>query len=281
MEIDVNEYIPVIFILLRNVIGVILLLAFAWIVARWARRSMEKNLARTRLDLTLTKFFANITGWLILVLAVLTALSIFGVNTTSFAAVIGAAGLAIGLAFQGTLSNFASGVMLLTFRPFKVGDVVNVASVLGKVDEIDLFMTKIDTFDNRRFVIPNSKIFGDNIETVTYHPIRRADVAVGVDYEADIDATRAVLEAAATSVATQVEGGLTDPEPAVVLDSFGDSSVNWSVRVWCKTPEYWPIKQAVTRAVKRHLDEAGIAIPFPQVDVHFDPPPADAPERLN
>jgi len=281
MEIDLNEYVPALFILLSNVIGVILLLVVAWIVARWARRSMEKNLARTRLDLTLTKFFANVTGWLILVLAVLTSLSIFGVNTTSFAAVIGAAGLAIGLAFQGTLSNFASGVMLLTFRPFKVGDVVNVADVLGKVDEIDLFMTKIDTFDNRRFVIPNSKIFGSNIETVTYHPIRRVDVAVGVDYEADIDATRAVLEAAATSVAAHIDGALTDPEPAVVLDSFGDSAVNWSVRVWCNTPDFPAIKQAVTRAVKMHLDEAGIAIPFPQVDVHFDAPPADAPEQLN
>jgi small conductance mechanosensitive channel len=259
----------------------LLLMFGAWMVARWARRSVEKSLGRTRLDLTLTKFFANISAWMILVLAVLTALSIFGVNTTSFAAVIGAAGLAIGLAFQGTLSNFAAGVMLLTFRPFKVGDTVNVAGVLGKIDEIDLFMTKMDTFDNRRFVIPNSKIFGTNIETVTYHPTRRADVSVGIDYAADIDATRAVLMAAAGSVAEHVEGGLTDPEPAVVLDSFGDSSVNWSVRVWCKTPDFLFVKQAVIRAVKMHLDEAGIAIPFPQVDVHFDPPAADTPERMN
>jgi len=138
-----------------KLIGMVLLLIGAWIVARWTRHSVKKSLQKTRLDVTLTKFFSNITGWLILVLAVLTALSVFGINTTSFAAVIGAAGLAVGLAFQGTLSNFAAGVMLLTFRPFKVGDAVQAAGQTGIIDEIDLLMTKMDTFDNRRIVIPS------------------------------------------------------------------------------------------------------------------------------
>ncbi len=268
MDISLQEFFPLILGALRNVLGVILLLALAWFVARWARRLVEKSLARTRLDVTLAKFFANVTAWLILVLALITALSIFGFNTTSFAAVIGAAGLAIGLALQGTLSNFAAGVMLLTFRPFKVGDAVKLEGEIGKVDEIDLFMTKIDTFDNRRIIFPNSKVFGARIETITFHPIRRADVPVGVAYDADLDHTRAVLEAAAAAV----EGGLEDPAPQVVLEGLGDSSVNWSVRVWCNTPDFVAVKQATIRATKKALDEAGLAIPFPQLDVHLDAP---------
>jgi small conductance mechanosensitive channel len=249
-----------------KLIGVLVVLVIAWIVARWARRAVERSLTRTRLDVTLTKFFANATGWLILLLAVLAVLGIFGIQTTSFAAVLGAAGLAIGLAFQGTLSNLAAGVMLLTFRPFKVGDAVKVAGETGIIDEIDLFVTKLDTFDNRRIVIPNSKIFGDKIETITYHPIRRADVAVGTDYDADLDEVRTVLEQAAAGV----EGGLPDPAPQVVLDGLGDSSINWTVRLWCNTIDYLATKQALTRAIKHALDEAGIGIPYPQMDVHLD-----------
>ena len=179
-----------------KVLGVILLLVGGWIVARWAGSHLGKQLEKTRLDLTLVKFFSNITRWLVLLLTVLTALEVFGVTTTSFVAVIGAAGLAIGLAFQGTLSNFASGVMLLTFRPFKVGDAVVTAGQTGKIDEIDLFFTKMDTFDNRRIIIPNSKVFGSVIETITFHPRRRVDVPVGVTYDVTVDETRAVLERA-------------------------------------------------------------------------------------
>lgn len=253
-----------------QLIGVLLLLAAAWIVARWARRATQKNLSKTRLDVTLTKFFSSMVGWLILIMAVIAILGIFGISTASFAAVIGAAGLAVGLAFQGTLSNFSAGVMLLTFRPFKVGDAVKVAGEIGKVDEIDLLTTHIDTPDNRRIVIPNSKIFGDTIETITYHPTRRVDVAVGTDYPADLDRVRAVLAAAAASV----EGGLADPPPQVFLDSLGDSAIAWYVRVWCKTPDYFAVREALTRAIKKALDEAGIGIPFPQLDVHLDSPAA-------
>ena len=270
MEINVPSLIDYVTALVTTfglrLIGVFLLMIGAWIVAGYARRGVERSLARTRLDLTLTRFFANITGWLVLLLAVLTALSIFGIQTTSFAAVIGAAGLAIGLGFQGTLSNFAAGVMLLTFRPFKIGDTVKVDGETGIIAEIDLFLTKMDTFDNRRIVLPNSKVFGNTIETLTYHPRRRADVPVGVSYEADLDATRAVLERAAASVT----GRLEDPAPQVVLDGFGDSSVNWSVRVWAPTPDFLAVKQATVRAIKQHLDAEGLEIPYPQVDVHFD-----------
>jgi len=170
------------------------------------------------------------------------------------------------MALSGTLGHFASGVMLLIFRPFKVGDVINAAGVIGKVYEIELFTTALDTPDNRRIIVPNGSIYGATIENISHHPTRRVDVAVGVDYSADIDKTREVLDAAARSV----EGILSDPPHAIVLGDLGDSAVNWTVRVWCNSADYWGIKEQLTRAVKQHLDQAGIGIPFPQMDVHLD-----------
>jgi len=251
-----------------SAVGALVMLFVAWIIARICARLVTRGLERAKFDVTLTRFFGRMVKWLILLLAVLMCLSVFGVETTSFAAVIGATGLAIGLAFQGALGNFAAGVMLLVFRPYKVGDVVNVGGQLGKVFEIDLFTTVLDTFDNRRIVMPNGAVFGSTIENITHHPQRRADVDVGVGYAADIDRTREVLAAAAASV----EGGLADPEPAVVLLGLGASSVDWSVRVWANADDFGAVKQATIRAVKMALDEAGIEIPFPQMDVHLDQP---------
>jgi len=251
-----------------SAVGALILLLVAWIVAGIANRLVRRSLAKAKFDETLTRFFAKFAWWLVLLTAVIGCLGIFGVETTSFAAVIGAAGLAIGLAFQGTLSNFASGVMLLAFRPFKVGDAVTVAGQTGKVDEIGVFTTTVDTFDNRRFIIPNSAVFGSTIENMTHHPVRRADVDVGVGYDADIDKTREVLERTATCV----EGVLGEPAPAVLLLELGASSVNWSVRVWTNKDDFGAVKQATIRAVKMGLDEAGIDISFPQMDVHLDRP---------
>jgi small conductance mechanosensitive channel len=248
-----------------SAVGALLLLIVAWIVAAIVSRMVGKNLQRARFDATLTKFFARLTWWVLVLAAVVGCLGMFGVETTSFAALLGAAGLAIGLAFQGTLSNFASGVMLLAFRPFKVGDVVTIAGQTGVVDEISVFATTLDTFDNRRFMIPNSSIIGSTIENITYHPRRRAEVNVGVSYGADIDRTREVLERAAASV----EGRLEDPAPVVFLDDLGASSVNWSVRVWARREDFGIVKQGMVRAVKQALDEAGIEIPYPQMDVHL------------
>ena len=196
---------------------------------------------------------------------IIACLQVFGVDTTSFAAVLGAASLAVGLACQGSLSNVAAGVMLMVFRPFKVGDFIKCNGESGVVQSIELFSTEIDTPDNRRIILPNGKVFGATIENVTFHDIRRVDVAVGTAYGADLDATRDVLLKAASGV----EGLIDDPEkvPAVVLAELGDSSINWSVRVWAKTTDYWPTRDAVTRACKLALDEAGISIPFPQMDV--------------
>lgn len=259
---------------------VIILLTLAWTLSSWASSVVRAALTRVKFDETLTLFLSRLVRWTILLLAALSCLSYFGVQTTSFAALIGAAGLAIGLAFQGTLSNFAAGAMLLIFRPYKVGDVVNVANNLGKVAEIELFTTAIDTFDNRRFIIPNSSIFGAVIENITYHPVRRADIPVGTSYSADIDQTRAALEKAVRDVPLVVA----DPPPAVILLELGTSSVNWQVRGWAKRESFNDAKQAIIRAVKLGLDEARISIPFPQLDLHLDPPgpeptpPPPAPE---
>jgi small conductance mechanosensitive channel len=247
------------------VIKALVILFIAFLLASWARRLILGGLTRAKLDITLAKFLSNAAKWGILVLAILMVLSVFGIQTASFAVVIGALGLAIGLAFQGTLSNVASGMMLLIFRPFKVGDVVNLAGTVCKVDEIQLFFTTVDTFDNRRVIIPNSKIFGEIIENITYHPKRRADVVVGVAYDADIDKTRAAFERAVERVEKKLEG-----EPHQIwLDSLGDSAVVWHLRVWCKTENWGDCREEVIKRAKESLEEAGIGIPFPQMDVHF------------
>jgi len=243
-----------------KVAGVIVLLVIAAVVAGAASSLVYRATTKSRLDVTLAKFFAKSTRWLIMLLTLVACLGVFGVETTSFAAIIGAAGLAIGLAFQGSLSNLAAGVMLLLFRPFRVGQVVDVAGKLGTVDEISLFTTEMDTFDNRRITIPNSEIFGSVIENYSHHPFRRADVAVGTDYGADLDEVRDVLMRAIASVPDQVQ----DRDPMVVLDSLGDSSINWSVRIWVRSDDWLGKKQELTRAVKVELDRAGIGIPFPQ-----------------
>jgi small conductance mechanosensitive channel len=249
-----------------KVIGVLVVLIIGWIVAGWAGSAMLKGLRKAKIDETLSKFASKATKSLILLFVILGCLGVFGVNVTSFAAVLAASAFALGLAFQGSLSNFSAGVMLLVFRPFKVGDVVSVAGVTAKVDEIGLFTTTMDTPDNRRLILPNSAIFGATIENITHHPTRRVDVAVGTDYSADIDQTREVLMKAAQEIPDQIPG----KDPQVALTGLGGSSVDWAVRVWVDAGNFWPTKEALTRSVKLALDNADIGIPFPQMDVHMD-----------
>ena len=248
-----------------RVIGVLLLLMVARIVAGWVSRLVIAGLQRAKFDLTLTKFFGNLARYAILVLAVLACLGVFGVETTSFAAVIAAAGFAIGLAFQGTLSNFSSGVMLLTFRPFELRDYIVAAGQEGAVDEIGLFTTTLHTLDNRKIIVPNSEIAGGAIENYTGLPLRRVDVNVGVEYSADLRKTREVLEAVVQADPQREDG---ETSYAYLLD-LGDSSVNWQLRVWAHPDNYWDVRERVTQAAKEALDNAGIGIPFPQMDVHM------------
>ncbi|MBL4698260.1 MAG: mechanosensitive ion channel family protein, partial [Phycisphaerales bacterium] len=193
-------------------------------------------------------------------------LGTLGIEVTSFAAILAAVGFAIGMAMSGMLGNIAAGVMLLFFRPFKVGDVANAGGTTGKVIEIGLFTTTFDTPDNRRIIVPNGAIFGGTIENVSFHDTRRVDVEVGTDYGADIDKTREILMATAKAC----ENVLPDPGPGIVLAGLGGSSIDWSIRVWVNAADYWGVKDQLTRDVKYALDNADIGIPYPQMDVHID-----------
>ena len=195
-------------------------------------------------------------------------LSKMGAPLGGLAALLAAAGFAIGLAFQGTLSNFASGVLMLVFRPFKVGDMIHAGGVVGKVNEIDLFTTTLDTPDNRRIIVPNSAISGGTIENISYHTHRRIEVVVGVDYTADLHQTRTALEAAtAVFAAGTIQGEGRGSQ--VVLSNLGDSAVEWKIRVWVAAENYWSMMESVTGEVKQQLDAVNIGIPFPQLDVHL------------
>lgn len=244
--------------------ALILILAIV-LIAAWAKRFVTAAARRARVEETLARFFGTIARWTVFILGGLAILQTFGVNTTSFAAALAAAGFAVGMALSGTLGNFAAGLLLLVFRPFKVGDVVAAAGITAKVEEIGMFSTIFDTFDNRRIIVPNSSIYDDVIENVTFHPTRRVDVAVGTEYSADLDRTREVLTAAAASV----EGRLPDKDPVIYLVELGDSSINWAVRVWANTADFWAVKERLTRDVKVALDRAEIGIPFPQRDLHL------------
>ncbi len=222
------------------------------------------QLVSSRVDLTLGKFVGRMTTNLLLLLTGLGVLGYFRVDVSCFAAILAAAGFAVGMAMQGTLANFAAGVMLLVFRPFKVDDFIKVAGIEGSVDEIDLFTTRLDTVDNRHIIIPNGQVFGAVIENYTRNQVRRVDVNVGVAYAADLRHTRQVL----TNAIAVIPGAVTHPEPQVYLQELADSSVNWQLRVWCRPSNYWEVRQRVTMAAKESLESANISIPFPQLDLH-------------
>lgn len=248
-----------------KLVAVIILLILAWMLGAWARRGVGRLLERPQFDRTLARFLGNITRWVIFVMAIVACLGFFGFNITSVAALVGAAGLTVGLALQGSLSNLAAGIMLLILRPFKIGDVVVLSGQVGKVDDIDLFNTKLDTPDNRRLILPNGQIFGSTIENITHHPFRRCDVNVGTPYAADLRLVRTALRAAGESLANRDPSRPVD----VILQNLGSNAVEWTVRVWVPTKEFIATKDALTEAVKDHLDAAEIPIPFPQMEVWF------------
>jgi len=266
MELDANKYIDLLIEYGPKVVGALLALFLGWIIAGVLERGVRKGLESRDFDPTLTRFFAKLVRYVVLIGVVLGCLGVFGIQTASFAAVLAAAGFAIGLAFQGTLGNFSAGVMLLVFRPFQVGDFVEVNGETGVCEHIDLFTCEFRTLDNKKLIIPNGAVFGSTITNYTGYEIRRVDIDVGAEYSADVAATRAALEKAAASV----PGMLKEPAPQVFLKALGGSSVDWQVRVWCKTEDYWDVWQAATQATKAGLDAAGIGIPFPQQDVHLD-----------
>lgn len=265
MSLDATQIQELAILYLPKIAGAVVILILALMIASMLAGLTRSSLRRINVDETLTRFFGKLVWWGILLLGGLSCLSTLGIQVTAFAAILASMGFAIALAFQGTLGNLAAGVMLLVFHPFKVGDVINVGGVVGKVFEIDLFATTLDTVDNRRIIVPNGSVFGNTIENITYHATRRCDVAVGTEYSADLDQTREVLKKAIESVDHILE----DPAPQVYLLELGGSSINWSLRVWVNAADYWAVREQLTRAAKVELDKANIGIPFPQMDVHL------------
>jgi small conductance mechanosensitive channel len=244
----------------------LLLFVVTYFVARLVSRWVAHVVCH-RIDQTLGKFAGKLTFYAIMIMIGLMILQTAEVNVSGFAAIIAAAGFAIGLAFQGTLSNFASGILLLVFRPFKVGDMIQAAGVMGKVHEIDLFTTALDTPDNRRLIVPNSSIAGTTIENVTFHQHRRVDVIVGVAYAASLDETRRVLTACAESLGDRLVPG-ENRGFQILLSNLGPSSVEWTVRVWANTSDFFATREMLTTEIKRQLDLHGLEIPFPQMQLH-------------
>ncbi|MFC7050312.1 mechanosensitive ion channel family protein [Emcibacter nanhaiensis] len=248
-----------------NVLFALLTLIVGWIIANWARNGTRKLLSKSeKVDATLTSFFASLVRYVILIFTLIAVLGRFGVETASLIAILGAASLAIGLALQGTLSNVAAGVMLLIFRPFKVGDFIEAAGHAGSVKNLGLFVTEMATGDNIQIVVPNSAIWGSSIKNYSHHTNRRVDLVIGIGYDDNIDdAMKAIGE-----VLDADERVLKDPEAAMFVGELGDSSVNIIVRAWAANANYWPVKFALTKNIKHKLDEKGINIPYPQMDMH-------------
>jgi small conductance mechanosensitive channel len=228
-------------------------------------RGLRKLLQKQKVDKTLETFVCNLTRMALLAFVVVAAISSLGIQTASFIAVLGAAGLAVGLALQGSLSNFAAGVLIVTFRPYKVGDWIEAAGVSGSVLEVQILTTALKTGDNKRVIVPNSQIMGSIITNYSAHDTRRVDLVVGVSYSDDLDKVRETLKA----IVGADERVLGDPAVTIAVSELADSSVNFVVRPWVKTADYWPVLFDLTETIKKRFDAEGISIPFPQRDVHI------------
>lgn len=248
-----------------RVVAAAFILLLGWWAAKIVRRFLFKALQRRNADPILVSFVGSLTYVLLLTFVILASLGKLGVQTTSFVAVIGAAGLAIGFALQGALGNFAAGVLMLVFKPFKVGDYIEGGGTAGSVEEIQMFTTKLKTPDNKIVIIPNAKLTSDNIVNYSAKDTRRVDMVFGIAYGDDIDKAKALIH----DVLAKDERVLKDPAPTVGVIELADSSVNMAVRPWVKTADYWNVFFDTNEALKKRMDAEGISIPFPQRDVHL------------
>jgi len=247
-----------------KIIGAILILVLGRIAAGIGRKMVKRLLEKSKTEPSIVSFVGSLTYILILVFAVLATLAKFGIQTTSFVAIVGAAGLAIGFALQGSLSNFAAGILILVLRPFRVDDFIMGAGVAGTVKRIQLFTTELATPDNIKVMVPNSKLFGDVIKNVTAYDTRRVDLVIGIGYSSDIQKAYDVM----MDIITKDERILPEPAPQIAVSELADSSVNFVVRPWVKKEDYWPVKFELTRKIKEAFDKNNIEIPFPQQTVH-------------
>jgi small conductance mechanosensitive channel len=248
-----------------NIIGALLI----FIVGKWLSRKVAnfiaKLLQKNNVEQTLIGFLTNLIYYALVIVVIIAAAGKLGINTTSFLTIVGAAGLAIGLALKDSLSNFAAGVMLVLFRPFTIGDVVSTAGITAKVEKITIFNTMFCTPDNQLVIVPNNKIVTDIITNINAKDTRRIDLVVGISYSDDMAQTKAILEGLAKEDSRVLE----DPPVTIAVSELADSSVNLVFRPWVKTEDYWNVRFGLTEKIKNALDEAGISIPFPQQDVHL------------
>ncbi len=247
-----------------NLLAAIAIFVLGRWVAKILRSFVGKLMTRAKVDETLTKFLCNILFSLLMIFVVIASIDRMGVDTTSFAAILAAAGLAVGLALQGSLSNFASGVMLILFKPFKVGDYVDAGGTAGVIEEIHVFNTLMRTGDNVQIIVPNSQITSGKITNYSTKPTRRIDLVIGCGYDDDLKAVKEYLR----SVVTGDDRILHEPEPVVAVNELGDSSVNFVVRPWVNNTDYWAVKWDLIEAIKTGFDEKGFTFPYPQRDVH-------------
>lgn len=248
-----------------KVVGALAVVVVGRILAGWLRSGVQKALNRADFDPTLVPFLANLVFIGMMTFVLISAAGLVGIPVTSFIAIIGAAGLAVALAFQGTLSNFSAGVMLLTFRPFKVGDLVDAGGVTGLVREIGIFVTTITTPDNVKIIVPNTTISSSTIKNFSANPTRRIDLVMGVGYGDDLNVAIETIH----TVLGEESRILVDPAAKVAVSELGDSSVNIVVRPWVHSEDYWDVRFGLTKALKERLEAAGCEIPFPQRDVHL------------
>ncbi len=240
-----------------------------FIIGRWVakgiRKLIERIMKRGGVDKTIITFTGNMAYIALLAFVVIAAMGQLGIQTTSFIAVLGAAGLAIGLALQGSLSNFAAGFLLIIFRPFKVGDLIEGAGVSGVVEAIEIFTTQLKTPDNKTVIIPNAKLTDDNIINWTAKGTRRVDLVMGIGYDDDIDKARQIM----ADIIKADKRVLENPSTLIAIAELADSSVNFTVRPWVKVDDYWGVYFDLTEKIKKAFDQAGISIPYPQSDVHM------------
>jgi small conductance mechanosensitive channel len=248
-----------------KVLGAIATLVIGIWIARWLARIAGKVLHKRSVDPTLTKFATSLVKIALITFVIISAISQVGIETTSFIAIIGAAGLAIGFALQGSLSNFASGVMLIIFKPIKVGDYIEGGGAAGSVEVIGIFVTTLVTPDNKVIYIPNSALTGNNITNYSSKDTRRVDMVFGIGYGDDIDKAKNVIK----SVIDNDSRILKDPAPQIVVSALADSSVNFNVRPWVNSADYWGVYFDITEQIKKKFDEQNISIPFPQRDIHM------------
>jgi len=265
MNFDPNAIVPLITAWGIKVLGAIVVLIIGRMIAGMIRGGIRKAMTKRGVDATLIPFVASLVYYLTMAVVVIAVLSLFGVQTASLVAILGAAGLAVGLALQGTLSNFAAGVMLLIFRPFKVGDFVEAGGATGPVVSLGIFSTVLRTGDNVMITIPNSQVWGGTISNYNGFDTRRIDLVMGIDYGDDIQLAMDTIR----KIVTADERVLKDPAPQIAVAELGASSVDLVVRPWFNGSDYWPLRFDLTRALKEGLEEAGCSFPYPQQDVHM------------